>query len=101
MTFKMRKPNPKGVDTAFHQEKTDEERLAEIKATRDNLNKVEGSAYNPESEDEKTYDFGDVKDIEKRVVGGAGLPGGPADFAQRLHKLVSLDYDKDPVNKTD
>jgi hypothetical protein len=94
MAFKMKGPSL--YNSGFKQ-KTTEERLAEIKATRDNLNKVKGSAYNPNKE-EKTYSSKDLVSNTSRTVGAADIPGSPGDFVKNLKKLITLDYDQDPVN---
>ena len=97
MSFKMNGPSlyksafPKKTD----KQKTTEEKIAEIQATRNNLKKVKGSAYNPNKK-ENTLITGDLPIINRAKGGGAS--GGIGDLSKMLKKVITFDYDQDPVN---
>ena len=90
MAFKMK--GFSGFKSPLEQS-TNEERLAEIKATRARLNKKK------EFEEEKESETVGYNKLDSdRVIGGS-IPGGPGDFYKQAKKLITLDYGKEPVNK--
>ena len=80
-------------ETYMTEEEKRLKRLLEIKRQRALLNKEE--EFNDEQDETAVGTYG-VDNID--VVGG-GVPGGWGDFYEQAKKLITLDYDEEPVNK--